>query len=257
MEMPPLECVSGDLGEGILNAVRWNKEEVTVMRERELRLAEFNLKESKGFGIEKGQKVFSASHGSFYKATVLRRDVFNGNFYFFVHYDGWPDSYDDWVEKERLFLDKPEGEDTEYTSSLSIILPASLHTLVLQDFEAMTGENKVLPLPRPKSVQDILEAFLKANPGQDHFVTMVYLFFHRVLPMNLLYPIEQPQFDEIVRLYGNASLALSKVYGVEHLLRFIIQIPSLLVDCDSKPEDVVQFKNQLDKLIEFIDRTAL
>ena len=44
------------------------------------------------------QKIKVESSGSWYDATILKID---GDKYF-IHYDGWADSWDEWVGKERM-----------------------------------------------------------------------------------------------------------------------------------------------------------
>jgi mortality factor 4-like protein 1 len=109
---------------------------------------------------------------------------------------------------------------------ITIPIPSNLRRFLALDWEKISHENMLLPLPRSPDVSTILDEYLKSkssrkNPSSDKvykkLVQGLRTYFDRTLPQRLLYPQEQLQFDEIME--QNPGKQPSEIYGAEHLLR--------------------------------------
>lgn len=78
-------------------------------------------------------------------------------------------------------------------------------------------------------------------------------YFCRVLPFRLLYSFEMQQYDGIVeQMVSNRQSDLSEIYGAEHLLRFLVKLPDLLIQEDSEKKHVEDLKTEIVSLISFL-----
>eukprot|EP00793_Prasinoderma_coloniale_P006242 PRCOL_00001072-RA len=132
-----------------------------------------------------------------------------------------------------------KGETPEKVNAdLEVTLGQQLKKRMLDDYNRSKGT--LLPLPRPHSVRDVLQAYVDTKAasrkraeasGQPDTVGELQegllSYFDAALPKILLYNSERAEHAAAIdRARGGATP--SDIYGAEHLLRLLVRLPDLL-----------------------------
>ncbi|XP_038720273.1 protein MRG1 isoform X2 [Tripterygium wilfordii] len=120
---------------------------------------------------------------------------------------------DSGVEKENI-----SGEKL-----VKIQIPSPLKKQLVDDWEFVTQQDKLVELPRLPNVDDILKKYLEYRSKKDGMMTDsigeilkgIRCYFDKALPMMLLYKKERQQYSDAVQ----ENVSPSTIYGAEHLLR--------------------------------------
>ena len=129
--------------------------------------------------------------------------------------------------KEDDFLRKNE---------VKLPIPDQLKALLVDDWEFITKNQQLVPLPRNPNVVQILQNYREATPKRregsaesdifDEVISGLKLYFDRTLGNLLLYRFERQQLLDIKKDYPDKEA--SEIYGAEHLLRLFGTIPFFL-----------------------------
>ena len=147
----------------------------------------------------------------------------------------------------------PDGDD----DLLKLLtLSRDLRLVVSHDWEQITGAPcHWAPLPRTPCVADLLQTYVatKRQGGihgqawRDFGAGLVH-YFDEALPRLLLYRQERQQYD--LRAHGRG--APSRIYGAEHLLRLIIQLPKLLAQTSLSKGELPRLRRKLADLLKYL-----
>lgn len=132
------------------------------------------------------------------------------------------------VETEEQFLNKPE---------VKIKIPDELKPWLVDDWDAINRQNKLLDIPAKTTVKAIIDAYIQTkksskstNQNKEATITDVtsglISYFNVMLGSQLLYKSERPQYAEILQQYPDIPMA--NLYGSFHLLRLFVRLGSLL-----------------------------
>ncbi|SGY18209.1 BQ5605_C015g08008 [Microbotryum silenes-dioicae] len=180
-----------------------------------------------------------------------------------------------------------EGED-EYVKrpEIKIVIPDSLKTQLVDDWEAVTKNHTLVPLPRVPNVDTILDEWNKylqnedpdrrryvmlscrRNPrsprrtGTDRLPSLrslaaevaagLGMYFNKALGNNLLYKFERGQYAEQLATLP-AGRQLSSIYGAEHLLRLFVNLPELLAHTTMDSESALVLKENMAQFLCWLD----
>lgn len=142
-----------------------------------------------------------------------------------------------------------EEREPEYTLPLCDYLKVHL----IEDWERITKNQQIVPLPRVPNVADILAQYQgHKRESIDYQVheeisNGILRYFDASLGTLLLYRFERQQYLEVFKIYTGTPM--SRIYGGEHLLRLLVQMPKLL-ETSQIPKDV--FLAIREQLMEFI-----
>ncbi|KAI6021027.1 MRG-domain-containing protein [Pisolithus marmoratus] len=165
-----------------------------------------------------------------------------------------------------------EEDDTHRKPEMKLNVPEALKVQLVDDWEAVTKNNQLVPLPRNPNVLDILLEF------KDHVLKMgkqanlrdpelilptiisgLQVYFDRSLGANLLYRFERPQYAEIRKTYVTGPKVvvgqekeMSAIYGAEHLLRMLVSLPQMVASSTMDAESVSLVKDYVNELLVFL-----
>jgi mortality factor 4-like protein 1 len=127
--------------------------------------------------------------------------------------------------------------------AVKIFIPDALKSILVDDWEKVTKENKVAPTPATISVTQFLNEYEEAElvhrrPGSadadilEEVIAGVKEYFNKALGRILLYRFERNQYfdwhKQLEKGHGEyAGKTLCDIYGCEHLLRLFGKMVSL------------------------------
>ncbi|PRT54684.1 Chromatin modification-related protein EAF3 [Wickerhamiella sorbophila] len=149
--------------------------------------------------------------------------------------------------------------DYQKRPAIEIAIPTSLKSKLVDDWEFITKDHKLVPLPRTPCVNDILVSYAEEHLGEStfepqaeysevsgekqvlkEFLSGLKLYFNRSLGSLLLYRFERQQYFDFRR--NHTTVEPAAIYGAEHLLRLFVSFPGLLAytSMDTQAVDVLR-----------------
>ncbi|KAJ7902687.1 MRG-domain-containing protein [Mycena olivaceomarginata] len=160
--------------------------------------------------------------------------------------------------------DDPDGTRRP---EMKLNIPEQIKAKLVDDWETVTKNSKLVTLPRSPTVLELLKEFeehLKdAKPAHlkdplglaSTVVSGLQVYFDRSLANHLLYRFERPQYTAIRSKYitgQNVVIGqekeMSEIYGAEHLLRMLVTLPTMIAQSslDAESTDIVRdYVNEL------------
>ncbi|KAI1341719.1 MRG-domain-containing protein [Xylariaceae sp. FL0016] len=166
------------------------------------------------------------------------------------------------LENEESFHARP---------SVRLIIPDVLKALLVDDWENITKNMQLVPLPHPKPVTKILEDYSayelpKRPAGSSHVdileETLAGLkeYFDKCLGRVLLYKFERAQYAEIVKKWSSdpelQGKTPSETYGAEHLMRLMVSLPELIAQTNMDQQSVNRLREELAKFSTWLAKNA-
>ncbi|GAA5922891.1 Eaf3p [Sporobolomyces koalae] len=155
-----------------------------------------------------------------------------------------------------------EGED-EYMKrhEVKISIPDNLKVQLVDDWEAITKNQQLVPLPRVPCVDTILDEWLKYLQNEEddkrrlaaEISAGLGLYFNKALGNNLLYRFERGQYQEQYKKLQGSNAQMSSIYGGEHLLRLFVNLPELLAATSLDPESMGVLKENMVQFLAWMD----
>lgn len=240
--------------------------------------------------------VVLAFHGSLlYEARVLSVECEPGEraSAYTVHFQGWKKSWNERVSHDRVFTHNddnlriahrllngakmrqqalepvPSEKDDQakeaavpdsFPANSIFHIPPALQRQLVDDWEFVTKEKRLVPLPRTPNVQEVLHKWVNArrqssDKAAREVAEGLQAFFDASLRKVLLYSFERPQYLEYFHT-GTArddTLLPSAIYGPEHLLRLLLKLPYLLEGTEvgnERMEAIAEKTNELAKYMQ-------
>ncbi|KAK9769944.1 putative MRG-domain-containing protein [Seiridium cardinale] len=156
--------------------------------------------------------------------------------------------------------------------SIKIQLPDLLKGLLVDDWENITKNNQLVPLPHPKPVTLVLDNYLEYEKAQrqegsssidilEETIAGLKEYFDKCLGRILLYRFERPQYAEIREKWtAEGSELFGKTpcdtYGCEHLMRLFTALPELVAQTNMDQQSVNRLREELSKFCQWLERNA-
>lgn len=170
----------------------------------------------------------------------------------------------DWeLEQEDSFHNKP---------MINIPIPDHIQAMLVDDWENITKNNQLVPLPHSKPVNKILDDYLaherphreEGSSSMDILEEVVAGFreyFEKALSRILLYRFERHQFMDLRKMWENAesesaTKTVCDVYGAEHLARLIVSLPELLAQTNMDQQSVSRLREEIGKFNVWLGRNC-
>lgn len=142
------------------------------------------------------------------------------------------------LRKRRGYESSVETEEQNVTKTeIKIKIPDELKMWLIDDWDAINRQHKLVDLPANKTVSDIIDAYVQAKkatksttPVKEAVLTDVMgglkTYFNVMLGSQLLYKSERPQYADILRESPDTEMA--DIYGAMHLLRLFVRLGTIL-----------------------------
>ncbi|GLT78858.1 hypothetical protein SLA2020_503770 [Shorea laevis] len=151
-----------------------------------------------------------------------------------------------------------EKDNSSLEKVIKIQIPSALKKQLVDDWEFVTQQDKLVILPRSPNVDEILTKYLEHRSKKDgimadsigEILKGIRCYFDKALPMMLLYKKERQQYQKA--LLGDVSP--STVYGAEHLLRLFVKLPELLAYANVEEETLINLQQKLLDFLKFLQK---
>ncbi|KAI6762877.1 hypothetical protein HG530_008857 [Fusarium avenaceum] len=167
------------------------------------------------------------------------------------------------LEPEDSFHNKP---------MINLPVPDHIQAMLVDDWENITKNNQLVPLPHAKPVTKILEDYLaheqphreEGSSSMDILEEVIAGFreyFEKALSRILLYRFERHQYMDLKKLWENTDANteitnVCDVYGAEHLARLIVSLPELLAQTNMDQQSVSRLREEIGKFNVWLGRNA-
>jgi len=167
------------------------------------------------------------------------------------------------LEQEEGFHARP---------SIKLVIPDHLKAILVDDWENVTKNQQLVPLPTPHPVNSILADYLavekpKRQPGSaqadilEEMVAGLKEYFEKCLGRILLYRFERNQYLEMRELWAGGDgewtgKSAGDTYGAEHLCRLLVSLPELIAQTNMDQQSVNRLREELAKLTNWLGKNA-
>jgi len=145
--------------------------------------------------------------------------------------------------------------ETEIREALR--LPQALKLRLIEEWEHISREKTLVPLPREPNINTLLDDFIQAKAKKSTHERLyvevcdgLRSYFNQALGSILLYKFERRQFQDARQLHK--AEPLTNLYGAEHLLRLFVKLPELLSRARMQPEHLTVLLAKLAELLKFM-----
>ncbi|RLV89449.1 Chromatin modification-related protein EAF3 [Spathaspora sp. JA1] len=146
--------------------------------------------------------------------------------------------------------------------TINLEFPRELKYLLVNDWEYITKDRKLVSLPSDHPVTNILQdykTFRTKQLSSDQIRILVEIldglevYFNKSLSLILLYKYENLQYLNFLKSdLINQENSQSKVYGVEHLLRLLISFPGLIGQTTMDTISISVLISEIEELLKFL-----
>ncbi|KAJ1943094.1 Esa1p-associated factor, partial [Kickxella alabastrina] len=146
-------------------------------------------------------------------------------------------------------------------------IPNALKSQLVDDWERITKDRLLVPLPRTPTVAELLAGYQEYKRGAkdrrksvrredevvDEIIDGLKVYFDKALGNILLYRFERIQYKNVCERFPDKSP--SEIYGAEHLLRLFVQLPGLIAHTNMDEDAVQLLREHLSDILKYMHRS--
>ncbi|TAQ83667.1 hypothetical protein B7494_g8008 [Chlorociboria aeruginascens] len=177
-------------------------------------------------------------------------------------------------EKHRNNLtDQPQEENFHARPSIRLAIPDHIKAILVDDWENVTKNQQLVPIPSNHPVNSILADYLKyeqpkrqAGSAQadilEEVVAGLKEYFEKCLGRILLYRFERNQYLDVLQSLNSnegelAGKTVGDTYGAEHLCRLLVTLPELIAQTNMDHQSVNRLREELTKMTNWLGKNAM
>lgn len=154
--------------------------------------------------------------------------------------------------------------------SIRLPMPDHLKAALVDDWENVTKNQQLVPLPHRVPVEIVLDDYLEferphREPGSashdilEETVAGLREYFDKCLGRILLYRFERPQYIEMHQIWESGGPHKSPIdtYGVEHLCRLLVSLPELISQTNMDQQSVNRLRDELTKFTTWLSKNMV
>ncbi|XP_036363700.1 mortality factor 4-like protein 1 isoform X2 [Octopus sinensis] len=156
------------------------------------------------------------------------------------------------VESEEAFQTKIE---------VHVKVPDDLKLWLVDDWDLMTKQKKLLKLPAKHNIETILEEYIQFKITKSNNKDAVKLvtqgvreYFNTTIGTLLLYKFERPQHTEL--LEAHPDIPMSSIYGATHLLRLFVKIGGMLAYTSLDEKSIQLLLTHLHDFLRYLQKNV-
>lgn len=158
-------------------------------------------------------------------------------------------------EKEKRDLKPKKKKD-----DIILPMPDKIKHLLVDDWESVTKDRKLVSIPAKKPVKVILEDYLKfagkikTQEQMDitkEMISGLTMYFNQSVRLILLYKYERLQYGNLLKEHGDIDLG--DYYGIEHLLRLFVSLPGLVSQTMMDAPSIQTLMRESSEILEYLD----
>lgn len=155
---------------------------------------------------------------------------------------------------------KRTKQESRSSYDIMISLRPQLKCLLVDDWEFMTKDHKLVDLEKCTPVKKILDSFYAYKTSTSKMDALditreamdgLAIFFDESLSLSLLYRFERLQYSDL--LEKDPNVRPSEVYGLEHLLRLLVILPAQISTTTMDAVSINVLMAEVKELLEYID----
>ncbi|KAJ2759329.1 Esa1p-associated factor, partial [Coemansia sp. BCRC 34490] len=179
------------------------------------------------------------------------------------------------VEKTRDERDDASsgggGGGGQRSPEIKLPIPNALKAQLVDDWERVTKDKLLVPLPRNPTVAQMLVQYQehrrtikdkdKRRSGKrdddevvDEIVDGLRIYFDKALGNILLYRFERYQYKQMREKYPDKQA--SEIYGPEHLLRLFVQLPNMVAHTSMDDDAVQLIKENMADILKYMHKAS-
>lgn len=158
-----------------------------------------------------------------------------------------------------------DEEEYQLKIEVKIKLPDELKQILVDDWDCINRQRKLLEVPAKITVEDILEnyvAFKKQQSSKTANVNNIRTditaglieYFNVMLGSQLLYKFERPQYSEILQAHPNTPMC--KLYGAYHFLRLFVNLGKTLAYTALDPKYIQTLYDNLNDIFKYLIKNS-
>lgn len=161
-------------------------------------------------------------------------------------------------EKEKK-VDRPVKK--RKINVVSLDFSNALKYVLIDDWEFVTKSKKLVDLPAKVPVSRILDDYASERLPQldkepravcKEIISELKEYFNQLLSVLLLYKVENLQYFNLLKDHTVTESTKGDVYGVEHLLRLLVSMPSLVGQTNMDGPSVNVLMAEVSRILEWI-----
>jgi len=146
-----------------------------------------------------------------------------------------------------------------------IMIPEQLKIFLVDDWDSVTRQKRLVNLPARITIEQIFEEYLKDKPKKDQnaeeLCSGLRMYFNTMIGNQLLYRFERSQYEQLLNQESEKdkekeekkpTLPMTEYYGAAHLLRLFTKLGGCLTYTNLDPEAVGVLRKCIEDFFKFI-----